>query len=95
MTNSFDGDCFEIHEYIIELIIGEKSLNKWKLDLKIINYCNLNKIVVKKNSLRFLNSLKICNCEKLKTFRIEDGDRQKRDGAFLNVGSVTLESIIN
>ena len=51
----------------------------------IENYPNLEKIIVKKDSLNELNSLKICNCEKLKSFEI--------DGAFSSVVEVIIESI--
>ena len=37
----------------------------------IENYPNLEKIVVNKNSFMNLNSLKICNNEKLKTIEIK------------------------
>ena len=57
----------------------------------IVNYSNLEKIVVKKYSLKNLNSLKICNNEKLKTFEIEDGDW--KSGAFYYVKNVIIESI--
>ena len=60
-------------------------------DLKICDYPNLEEIVVKKNSLEDLNSLKICNCEKLKIIEIEDGDWD--EGAFENVKNVIIESI--
>ena len=55
------------------MIIGERCLNEVKDDLVIENYPNLEKIVVKKKSLNNLNSLKICNNDKLKTIEIEDG----------------------
>ena len=55
--------------------------------LIIQNYPNLQSIVVKENSLQNLNSLKICNCEKLKTIETEDK-------AFWNVKNVIFESII-
>ena len=48
------------------MIIGEGCFNKVKDDLVIENYPNLEKIVVKKNSLNNLKSLKVCNNEKLK-----------------------------
>ena len=48
-------------------------------------------IVIKKNSLQILNSLKICNNEKLKTIEIEDGDY--KNSAFNNVKNVIIESI--
>ena len=57
----------------------------------IENYPNLQSIVVKKNSLQNLNSLKICNCEELKTIEIENGEW--RDSAFLYVKNVIIESI--
>ena len=53
----------------------------------IENYPNLQSIVVKKKSLMNLNSLKICNCEKLKTIEIEND-------AFHNVKNVIIESIL-
>ena len=80
------------------MIIGEGCFNKLK-DLVIENYPNLEKIVVKKRSLKNLNSLKICNNDKLKTIEIEDGGRWKMDGkwnynsAFYNVKNVIIESI--
>ena len=67
------------------------GFNKVEDDLVIEDYPNLEKIVVKKNSLQNLNSLKICNNEKLKTIEIENGDFL--DGAFGNVNNVIIESI--
>ena len=55
-------------------------------NLIIQNYPNLQSIVVKKNALMLLNSLKICNCEKLKTIEVEES-------AFGFVKNVKLESI--
>ena len=85
---------FELPEFekdIQEMIIEEEFGNDYFGNLIIQNYPNLQSIVVKKNSLRKLNSLKICNCEKLKTIEIEDGDW--REGAFYNVKNVIIESI--
>ena len=45
---------------------------------------------MKKNSLNNLNSLKICNCEKLKTIETEDSDWG--EGVFENVNNVIIES---
>ena len=68
--------------------------------MKIENYPNLEKIALKKNSLMNLNSLKICNCEKLKTIEIEDGRRWQGNngqwnvlGALFNVKNLIIESI--
>ena len=80
---------FELPEFgkdIKEMIIEEEFGNDYYGNLVIENYPNLKKIVVKKNSLNNLNSLKICNNEKLKTIEIEDG-------AFYYVKSVIIESI--
>ena len=74
------------------MIIEEEFGNDYYGNLVIENYPNLEKIVVKKNSLRNLNSLKICNNEKLKTIEIEDGSWEE-NGAFRNVKNVIIESI--
>ena len=66
-------------------------MNEWEDDLVIENYPNLQSIVVRKNSLKNLNSLKSCNCDKLKTIEVEDGDF--RSCAFRNVKNVIIESI--
>ena len=73
------------------MTIEEEFGNDYYGNLVIENYSNLEKIVVKIESLNYLNSLKICNNEKLKTFEIEDGDFL--DGAFWNVKNVIIESI--
>ena len=52
---------------IKEMIIEEGFGNDYYGNLVIENYPNLEKIVVKKKSLKNLKSLKICNNEKLKT----------------------------
>ena len=62
----------------------------------IVNYPNLQSIIVKNESLKNLNSLKICNCDKLKTIKAEGGDSDRwkdNDGAFYNVKNVNIESI--
>ena len=76
---------------IEEMIIEEGFGNDYYGNLIIQNYPNLQSIVVKNYSLMNLNSLKICNCEKLKTIEIEDGDWY--NGAFNNVKNVIIESI--
>ena len=85
---------FELPEFakdIKEMIIEEGFGNDYYGNLVIENYPNLEKIVVKKNSLKNLNLLKICNNEKLKTIEIEDGGLI--NGAFHNVKNVIIESI--
>ena len=85
---------FELPEFekeIQEMIIEEEFGNDYYGNLIIQNYPNLQLIVVKKSSLKNLNSLKICNCEKLKTIETEDSDWE--DGAFSIVKNVIIESI--
>ena len=87
-----EEDCLEIHDLIKEMIIEEGFGNDYYGNLVIENYPNLEKIIVKKNSLKNLNSLKICNNEKLKNIEIEDGDKYGSNGAFYNVKNVIIES---
>ena len=81
------------------MIIEEEYGNDYYGNLVIENYPNLERIVVKKYSLINLNSLKICNCEKLKVIEVGDEERWEEDGewydsgAFLNVKNVIIESI--
>ena len=73
------------------MIIGERCFREVKDDLVIENYLNLEKIIVKKGSFMNLNSLKICNNEKLKTIEIEDGEDW--NSVFYEVKNVIIESI--
>ena len=79
---------FELSEFekdIEEMIIEEEYGNDYFGNLIIENYPNLQSIVVKKNSFKNLNSLKICNCEKLKN--VETGYQ-----SFYNTTSLSLSS---
>ena len=85
---------FELSEFgkdIQEMIIEEEFGNDYYGNLVIQDYPNLHSIIVKKKSLQNLNSLKICNCEKLKTIEVEDSNWY--NGAFHNVKNVIIESI--
>ena len=55
------------------MIIEEDYGNDFVGNLVIENYPNLQSIVVKNYTLRNLNSLKICNCEKLINIVFENG----------------------
>ena len=68
------------------LIINENGLNTMNEELILSGFVNLKKIVVKENSLKNLNSLKICNNDELSIIEIEDS-------AFSNVEGLILESI--
>ena len=86
---------------IEEMIIEEEFGNDYYGNLIIENYPNLKRIVVKKNSLKNLNSLKIRNCDKLMTIVTKDGDDLEDEGtpfefnhcAFENVKNIIIESI--
>ena len=90
-SNSIQFYFYSYLPNLQSLEIGENCLNKWKDDMVIENYPNLQSIVVKKNSLKNLKSLKICNCDKLKT--IETEDNEWVNGAFGCVRNVMIESI--
>ena len=68
------------------MIIEKEFGNDYYGNLIIQNYPNLQSIIVKENSLKNLNSLRICNCDKLKSIEIEDG-------VFYVVKNVIIESI--
>ena len=72
------------------MIIEERFGNDYFGNLVIENYPNLEKIVVKKNSLKNLNSLKICNNEKLKTIEIEDGCFMNTEKCELTSNDLTI-----
>ena len=71
---------------IEEMIIEERFGNDYYGNLRIENYPNLQSIIVKDKSLKNLNSLKICNCEKLKIIEVENS-------CFYHVKNVIIESI--
>ena len=75
-----------------ELVIDEGCGNEMKDDLKLCGFDNLKSIVVKKNTLKNLNSLKISDNPVLKSIETEDGEYEK--GAFYNVKNVTITSTL-
>ena len=75
------------------MIIKEGFGNDYYGNLIVQNYPNLQSIIVKNESLMNLNSLKICNCEKLKSIEIGDRTSYGKKGVFYNVKEVIIESI--
>ena len=73
------------------MIIEEGFGNEYYGNLIIQNYPNLQSIIVKRNSLKNLNSLKICNCKRLKTIEIGNYGYWN-GGAFEFVKKVIIES---
>ena len=81
-----------------ELVIEEGCGNELKIDLKICGFYHLKKLVVKKNSLKNLNSLVISNDSELESIEIEDGEpydieNQTYYAPFENVKIVEISSI--
>ena len=70
-----------------ELVIGEGCGNEMKDDLELCGFENLGSIVVKKNTLENLNSLKISDNPQLKTFNT--GDK-----SFYMIKSLIMESML-
>ena len=93
--SKYQQDIFELPQYnkkTTKMIKESMFGDTYYRNLFIENYPNLEKIVVMRNSLKNLNSLKICNCEKLKTIEIEDGNWN--NGSFHNVKNIIIESIL-
>ena len=80
----------DIHYGIKELEIGENCMGNVKC-FKLIGFDHLKKLIVKKNSLKYLNSLVISNNEELESIVIEDGKWET--SAFWFVKSVEISSI--
>ena len=93
VIKSIDIELSEFGKDIEEMIIEEGFGYDFYGNLVIENYPNLEKIIVKKNSLKNLYSLKICNNEKLKIIEIENGQQYLTNGAFYNINFVRIESI--
>ena len=72
------------------MIIEKGFGNNYYGNLVIENYPNLQSIIVYEGSLRNVNSLKICNCDKLKSIEA-CGDWDQ--GAFDSVEILVIESI--
>ena len=77
-----------------ELVIDEGCGNEMNDDLELCGFDNLESIVVEKNTLKNLNSLKISDNPVLKNIETEDGDPNRDNGAFYYVKSVTITSTL-
>ena len=78
-------------EEVKELIVNGGCCNDMKDDLEISGFENLEKIVFKKDCLRFLHSLRIRENKNLKSIVVDDSDTN--DGALEKVKNVVIESI--
>lgn len=72
---------------LTSICVAENTCNRMKEDLIICGYSCLEEMIVKRDSLKFLNSLSISNNPLLKTLSIEEC-------GFEYVKSVILESVI-
>ena len=77
---------------VSELVINEECGNEMKGNLELCGFENLENLVVKKNSLMNLNSLKISDNPVLKSIDIEDGDY--RNDGLKNVKNVMITSLM-
>ena len=83
----------DIHYDLEELEIGQNCCYELKC-FKLIGFDHLKKMILKKNSLKNLNSLVISNNKELTIIEIEDGDGYPDyTGAFYYVKSVEISSI--
>ena len=74
---------------IKEMIIEEEFGNDYYGNLVIANYSNLKKIILKKKSFIYLNSLKICDNPVLKTITIEDN---VQNGILHSINKIHIQS---
>lgn len=88
----------EMKKCVKTLVVSEWCGNGIKDDLNLCGFDNLESLVVKKCSLRYLNSLKVSDNDKLNSIEIEDGERDDEKktvwGAFDGVKSVVLSSMM-
>ena len=108
ILSNIDDDNRCVHSLIRELVIqddnerrkssgrGKRNDHSKGFDLQLCGFVNLERIVVKKNSLKDLNSLTISDNPVLKSVEIENAKRGNsyRCGAFRNVKSVIITSMI-
>lgn len=64
----------EMKKCVKTLVVSEWCGNGIKDDLNLCGFDNLESLVVKKCSLRYLNSLKVSDNDKLNSIEIEDGE---------------------
>ena len=78
---------------LTRMVIEEDVCNYMRGDVVIKGLNCLRSILVKKNSMNNVNSLKICNCELLEKIEVNGGNQD--NGALRNVKSVEISSLID
>ena len=91
----FNSLLMRVSNVLTGMVIEEGVCNDMGGDVVIDGLNCLRSILVKKNSMQNLNSLKICNCELLEKIEVSDGYMFINNGAFMNVKSVEISSLID
>ena len=86
--NDFNSLPMRISNVLTGMVIEEGVCNDMRGDVVIDGLNCLRSILVEKNAMKKVNSLKICNCAMLEKIETENG-------SFENVKSVELSSLIN
>ena len=74
LTVSSDSDCEKLHQdRWTSITVNSGRCNSMRGNLSISNYRCLQSIVLKRNTLKYLNSFVISNNPRLSTLTIEDG----------------------
>ncbi len=74
LTVSSDSDCEKLHQdRWTSITVNSGRCNSMRGNLSISNYPCLQSIVLKRNTLKYLNSFVISNNPQLTTLTIEDG----------------------
>ena len=89
----FNSLQMTVSNVLTGMVIEEGVCNDMRGDVVIDGLNCLRSILVKKNSMKNLNSLKICNCELLEKIEVNGGNRD--NGAFMNVKSVEISSLLD
>ena len=91
------NDWRQLHKMVGVIEIAENACNDMKDDLVISGFANLRSIVVKKDAMMSLKSLKICDCDVLEKIIVEGGSGWIDaicHAPFINVKSVIITSKI-
>ena len=80
---------------LTRMVIEWDVCNDMRGDVVIEGLNCLRSILVRRNSMQNLNSLKICNCELLEKIEVSDGYMFINNGAFMNVKSVEISSLLD
>lgn len=97
LLNLLKNTAYNLKDTISELIIEENCCNNIKSEINLCNFTCLERILIKKNSLRLVKTLKICNNPKLQSIEIEDGiveNRMFKECSFYHVNDVEFISMV-